>query len=52
MTEFALEHIKLIMLFMLIGSLIGLSHLNAKRLADLKAALNGRIRRGIGAHAN
>ena len=48
MSDFALENVKLIMLFMLIGSVIGLSHLNAKNLANLKSMLTGRLWRGIG----
>ena len=48
MTDFALENAKLIMLFLLIGTVIGLSHLNAKNLADLKSALTSKIWRGIG----
>ena len=48
MTEFALENVKLIMLFALIGSVIGLSHLNANKMAKLKSALTGQLWRGIG----
>jgi hypothetical protein len=48
MTDFALENVKLIMLFLLIGSVIGLSHLNANNLAKLKSALTGQLWRRIG----
>jgi hypothetical protein len=47
MTDFALENAKLIMLFLLIGSVIGLSHLNASNLAKLKSTLTGQLWRGI-----
>lgn len=48
LTDFALENAKLIMLFALIGTVIGLSHLHAERLAKFKSALSGGIWRGIG----
>ena len=48
LTDFALENAKLIMLFTLIGAIIGLSHLDADRLAALKAALNRQLWRGFG----
>ena len=48
LTDFALENVKLIMLFVLIGTLIGLSHLNAENLAKSKSALIRAIWRGIG----
>ena len=48
MTDFALENVKLIMLFALIGTVIGLSHLNAANLAKVKSVLTGRIWRRIG----
>jgi hypothetical protein len=38
MTDFALENAKLIMLFVLISTVIGLSHLNVNILAKLKSA--------------
>lgn len=46
--EFALENAKLIMLFALIGAVIGLSHLNADNLAKFKSALSDRLWRAIG----
>ena len=46
LTDFALENAKLIMLFALIGTIIGLSHLDANKLAALKAALNRQLWRG------
>lgn len=48
LTDLALENAKLIMLFALIGAIIGLSHLDANRLAALKAALSRRLWRGFG----
>ena len=48
LTDFALENAKLIMLFALIGSVIGLSHLHAEHLSNIKSALNRAIWRGIG----
>ena len=48
LTDFALENTKLIMLFALIGTVIGLSHLHAERLANFKTALTSGIWRGIG----
>jgi len=48
LTDFALENAKLIMLFALIGTIIGLSHLDAESLAKFKSALSRRIWRGIG----
>jgi len=50
--EFALENAKLIMLFALIGTLIGLSHLNADSLAQLKSALSDRLWRAIARMSN
>jgi len=41
MTDFARENAKLIMLFALIVTVIGLSHLNVNTLAKLKSALTG-----------
>jgi len=48
LTDFALENAKLIMLFALIGAIIGLSHLDAKKLAALKSALSRQLWRGFG----
>ena len=48
LTDFALENAKLIMLFALIGSVIGLSHLDTKSLVKLKSVLIGRLWLGIG----
>ena len=47
-TDFALENAKLIMLFTLIGTVIGLSHLNADNLAKVKFAIGRQLWRAIG----
>jgi hypothetical protein len=48
MLDFTLENLKLVILFMLIGTIIVLSHLNAENLAKMKSALVGHKTRGIG----
>ena len=48
LTDFALENAKLIMLFALIGTVIGLSHVHAEHLSKIKSALSRAIWRGIG----
>jgi hypothetical protein len=47
MTDFLLDNLKLIMLFLLFGSIIGLSHLNAENLAKMKSVLFALKRQGI-----
>ena len=51
MTVLMLEDIKLIILFVLIASIIGLSHLNAKNMTKMKRAIYGRRRRETGSIA-
>jgi hypothetical protein len=51
MTDLLLENLKLIVLFLLIGSIIGLSHLNGENLAKMKRAIHGRRWREIGSVA-
>jgi hypothetical protein len=51
MTAFMLENAKLIMLFVLIGSVIGLSHLSGESLPEIKRELGGRLWRAIGMSA-
>ncbi len=46
LTDFALENAKLIALFALIGTVIGLPHLHAERLPEFKSALSRGIWRG------
>lgn len=48
MLDFTLENLKLIVLFLLIGTIIVLSHLNAENLAKMESALMGHKTRGIG----
>jgi hypothetical protein len=48
MLDFTLENLKLVILFMLIGTIIVLSHLNAENLAKMKSALMDHKTRGIG----
>lgn len=48
LTDFAVENAKLIMLFALIGAIIGLSHLDMSRLVALKATLSRWLWRGFG----
>ena len=47
MTDLLLENLKLIVLFLLIGSIIGLSHLSGEDLAKMKRAIHGRRWREI-----
>ena len=47
MTDFLLENLKLIILFSLIGSIIGLSHLTGENLTKLKHAFHSRRWRRI-----
>jgi hypothetical protein len=47
MTELLLENLKLIILFLLIGSIIGLSHLTGENLTKLKQAFHSRRWRRI-----
>jgi hypothetical protein len=42
MTVLLLENPKLIILFLLIGSIIGLSHLTGENLTKMKRAIHGR----------
>jgi hypothetical protein len=51
MLDFTLENLKLVILFMLIGTIIVLSHLNVENLAKMKSALMGHKTRGIGRNA-
>ena len=51
MLDFTLENLKLVILFMLIATIIVLSHLNAENLAKMKTALMGHKTRGIGPSA-
>ena len=46
-----LENLKLIVLFLLIGSIIGLSHLSGENLTKMKRAIHGRRWREIGSIA-
>jgi len=48
MTDLLLENLKLIVLFLLIGSIIGLSHLSGENLTKMKRAIHGRHWREIG----
>jgi hypothetical protein len=48
MTDFLLENLKLIILFSLIGSIIGLSHLTGENLTKMKRAIHSRRWREIG----
>jgi hypothetical protein len=47
MTDFLLENIKLVILFLLFGSIIGLSHLNAENLAKMKSVLSALKRQAV-----
>ena len=47
MTDLLLENFKLIVLFLLIGSIIGLSHLSGENLTKMKRAIHGRRWREI-----
>jgi hypothetical protein len=47
MTDLLLENIKLIILFLLIGSVIGLPHLTGENLTKLKHAFHSRRWREI-----
>jgi hypothetical protein len=51
MTALLVENLKPIMLFMLIGSTIGLSHLSGESLTKMKRAIHGRRWREIGSIA-
>jgi hypothetical protein len=51
MTDLLLENLKLIVLFLLIGSIIGLFHLNGENLTKMKRAIHGRRRRETGSIA-
>ena len=51
MLDFTLENLKLIVLFLLIGTIIVLSHLNAENLAKIKSALMSHKTRGNGPRA-
>jgi hypothetical protein len=42
MTDLLLENFKLIVLFLLIGSIIGLSHFSGENLTKMKRAIHGR----------
>ena len=48
MTDLLLENLKLIILFLLIGSIIGLSHLSGENLTKMKRAIHGCRWREIG----
>jgi len=48
MTDLLLENLKLIILFLLIGSIMGLSHLSGENLTKMKRAIHGRRWREIG----
>jgi hypothetical protein len=48
MLDFTLENLKLIVLFLLIGTVIVLSHLNAENLAKIKSTLISNKTRGTG----
>ena len=48
MLDFTFENLKLIVLFLLIGTIIVLSHLNAENLAKIKSALMSHKTRGTG----
>ena len=47
MAALMLENLKLIILFLLIGSIIGLSHLRGENLTDMKRAIRSRRWRKI-----
>ena len=51
MTDLLLENLKLIILFLLIGSIIGLSYLCDENLTKMKRAIHGRRWREIGSNA-
>jgi len=51
MTDLLLENLKLIVLFLLIGSIIGLSHLSGGNLTKMKGAIHSRRWREIGSIA-
>ena len=51
MLDFTLENLKLIVLFLLIGTILVLSHLNAENLAKIKSALMSHKTRGSGLRA-
>ena len=51
MTDLLLENFKLVILFLLIGSIIGLSHLSGENLTKMKRAIHGRRWREIGSVA-
>jgi hypothetical protein len=48
MTDIMLENLKLIVLFLLFGSIIGLSHLSAENLTKIKSVLKGLKRQAVG----
>jgi hypothetical protein len=51
MTDLLLENFKLVVLFLLIGSIIGLSHLSGENLTKMKRAIHGGRWREIGSIA-
>jgi len=51
MTDLLLENFKLVVLFLLIGSIIGLSHLSGENLTKMKRVIHGRRWREIGSIA-
>jgi hypothetical protein len=51
MTALVLENLKLSILFLLIGSIIGLCHLSGESLTEMKRAIHGRRWREIGSIA-
>jgi hypothetical protein len=51
MTALLLENLKLIVLFLLIGAIIGLSYLSSETLPKIKPAHAGQRRRAIGPRA-
>jgi hypothetical protein len=51
MTDLLLENFKLIVLVLLIGSIIGLSHLSGENLTKMKRAIHGRRRHETGSIA-
>ena len=51
MTDLFLENLKLIILFLLIGSIIGLSHVSGENLTKMKRAIRERRWREIGSIA-